>query len=429
MKATQAFLAIAAMWTFAITVQVDAQVASQPADAPAPQAASAPAAGETATSRPADQTPDYVKDLIDTYDAGAERIKFYQAAGASSELTEEKFDAAVGKVNSFVRPYDRWSAMAAYDKNHKGSVDSFQAADYRADLRKKTLERFDKDKDGKLAGDERAAANRWLAGGGATTKPAGNGAKLADMLKKRSADATLTDEERDALMKEIADEQQRQMLEKYDTNADGKLDDDERKAMQADERAKNGEFVKKLEAIKLRQFDTDGDGKLSEAEEAEFKEFQKQFEQVGKDFDLSLNDRDGDGKVSDEERKLAAEEWKKASLKLIAKTMRYIDVEGKGQITIEDRQAFQQKVQEGTLKWFEDFIAGYSQSGSDRLTKTERADFVQGLKDDLAERRTKFDADKDGRLNPDETINMLEAYLKEIGIEPAKTKATTQPAQ
>jgi hypothetical protein len=76
-----------------------------------------------------------------------------------------------------------------------------------------------------------------------------------------------------------------EMLEKYDTNKDGKLDKDERKAAFE---ARKAEMIKK--------FDKDGDGKLSEDErkaagEARKAEMIKRF------------DKDGDGKLSEDERK------------------------------------------------------------------------------------------------------------------------------
>ena len=48
------------------------------------------------------------------------------------------------------------------------------------------------------------------------------------------------------------------MLAKFDKNGDGKLDDNERRAMFQDARAKREALIKK--------YDADGDGKLSDAE-------------------------------------------------------------------------------------------------------------------------------------------------------------------
>ncbi|PYQ55163.1 MAG: hypothetical protein DMF78_03140 [Acidobacteria bacterium] len=48
------------------------------------------------------------------------------------------------------------------------------------------------------------------------------------------------------------------MLERYDTNHNGKIDPEERAAIKADREARRAEILKK--------YDTDGDGKLSPAE-------------------------------------------------------------------------------------------------------------------------------------------------------------------
>ena len=49
------------------------------------------------------------------------------------------------------------------------------------------------------------------------------------------------------------------VLEKYDKNANGKLDDDEREAMRKDRRSENA-------AAALKKFDKNGDGKLDASE-------------------------------------------------------------------------------------------------------------------------------------------------------------------
>ncbi|HEV8255205.1 MAG TPA: EF-hand domain-containing protein [Vicinamibacteria bacterium] len=74
-------------------------------------------------------------------------------------------------------------------------------------------------------------------------------------------DGKLDDQERAALRQDMEARraQHRQwLLEKYDANHDGKLDEQERAAMRADRKAHREEF--------LKRFDTDGDGKLSQSE-------------------------------------------------------------------------------------------------------------------------------------------------------------------
>ncbi len=82
-----------------------------------------------------------------------------------------------------------------------------------------------------------------------------------------------------------------EMIKKFDKDGDGKLSDEERKAMQEAGKAKREEHQKAM----LAKYDKDGDGKLSDEERAAAKadreaEMLKKF------------DKDGDGKLSDEER-------------------------------------------------------------------------------------------------------------------------------
>jgi len=81
------------------------------------------------------------------------------------------------------------------------------------------------------------------------------------------------------------------VMEKFDTDKDGKLSEDERKAMQEARRAKVDEFRKEM----ITKYDKDGDGELNE-EERTTARTARQAELIKK-FDT-----DGDGKLNAEER-------------------------------------------------------------------------------------------------------------------------------
>ena len=83
---------------------------------------------------------------------------------------------------------------------------------------KKMLERFDKDGDGKLSEEERAAAR-------------------AEMQKRREAGG----------LKGNGAEKRAEMLKKFDKDGDGKLSDDERAAMREAMKGKDGKPKKKAE--------------------------------------------------------------------------------------------------------------------------------------------------------------------------------------
>jgi len=93
-------------------------------------------------------------------------------------------------------------------------------------------------------------------------------------------------------------------IKEFDKDGDGKLNEEERKAMMAARMAMGENLRKQRE----KQFDKDGDGQLNdeerkammEANRARMEEFRKARE---KKFD-----KDGDGKLNDEERKAMREE-------------------------------------------------------------------------------------------------------------------------
>lgn len=85
-----------------------------------------------------------------------------------------------------------------------------------------------------------------------------------------------------------------ELLERFDSNADGKLDETERAALKAHFEAKRAAFIK--------QYDTDGDGKLNEDERTAMKaSIREQLEAVKAEA-IERFDTDGDGKLNQEER-------------------------------------------------------------------------------------------------------------------------------
>ena len=102
---------------------------------------------------------------------------------------------------------------------------------------KKLLEKFDKDGDGKLSDEEKAAARKAM-----------EASRRAEMLKKfdKDGDGKLSDEEKAAARKAMEErrggkgaptDRRAAMLKKFDKDGDGKLSDEEkaaaRKAMEA----------------------------------------------------------------------------------------------------------------------------------------------------------------------------------------------------
>ncbi len=100
------------------------------------------------------------------------------------------------------------------------------------------------------------------------------------------------------------------MLEKFDTDGDGKLSDAEREAAQDEMEAMRAKMRERM----LAEFDKDGDGELNEAErEAAKKAWKdKHGDEPGpiRERILKKFDKDGDGKLNEKEREAAKEAMK-----------------------------------------------------------------------------------------------------------------------
>ena len=136
------------------------------------------------------------------------------------------------------------------------------------------MKQFDKDGDGRLNEEERAAAREAIKNKSADLEQLKkNHAK--DVIKKFDVDGDgkLDQEELSAFLDEqrkLFNKQRRsmgprrnfkpskEMLAKFDKNGDGKIDNTERRAMFQEARARREALIKK--------YDADGDGRLSDAE-------------------------------------------------------------------------------------------------------------------------------------------------------------------
>ena len=129
------------------------------------------------------------------------------------------------------------------------------------------------------------------------------------------------------------------LLKEFDKDGDGKLNDEERKAMMAARHAQMEKFMKARE----KEFDKDGDGKLNDEErKAMMVELQKrrangpQYQEMIKRFD-----KDGDGKLNDEERAAMMAELQKrrANDPRFQEMLKRFDKDGDGKLNDEERKA------------------------------------------------------------------------------------------
>jgi len=186
------------------------------------------------------------------------RLTDYRDTHRKTQLRKERMRIPVFAAILLVTA----SAVSLYaEEPAAGANTNFPA---RVNMRAEILKKYDKDGDGKLNEQEKAA-----------------------MLADRKAEM---DKARQAHEKE------------FDKNGDGKLDDAERKAMMDARQAQREKFMKERE----KAFDKDGDGKLSDEErKAMMDEMQKRHPLAAQRHQEMLKrfDKDGDGKLSDEERK------------------------------------------------------------------------------------------------------------------------------
>ena len=147
------------------------------------------------------------------------------------------------------------------------------------EMMKRLLEKFDTNKDGQLSAQEKANAQAEM------MKDAVPGMK--ELMKRfdRDGDGRLNEREqaaaREAMQKIRAqgggapqvgapitfagNEIPAAILEKFDKDGDGKLNDEE---MAAAKKAQSGKRERVKQADVIKEFDKDGDGKLNEAEKA-----------------------------------------------------------------------------------------------------------------------------------------------------------------
>ena len=121
-----------------------------------------------------------------------------------------------------------------------------------------------------------------------------------------------------------------EILQKFDTDKDGKLNEEERTNLRKEMSGRKGP----LPMVLAKKFDQDGDGKLSDEERAAFR---KQMVANGRKLPPHLMQRfdtDGDGTLSDEERAGAKQAWEDRKQEMIKK----FDADGDGKLSVEERR-------------------------------------------------------------------------------------------
>ena len=340
-------------------------------------AQSAPA---TAPAKPA-TTPVPVKPMvdlcrgpIDPYDSAKQKREFYATAGVDGELDHKEFDADKARPGGFVRAFDTWKQIAAFDNDNNKTLDWLEADAYRRALRKRVLTTFDTNKDRRLKGAERAAANRALAAG-----------KIS-LAQKTSPGAGVSDR-----------------LRAFNTDAIGNNDQEQTARRQAQQARRD-----------LRRFDADRDGELNEAEMARRDKSVARAAKRREDF-LKRYDTDGDGKVDGKERAAMRESWRARA------EVRRFDADKDGELNEAETANRDKSRAEAAERRAEaakrraDFLEKHDTDGDGKLSRQERSQASRAMREQRQQQALKeFDADGDGELNESERRTARDARRRRM---------------
>jgi len=398
---------------------------------------------------------------VDPYNPIAERRQFLAVAGVDNELDGKEFVAARETKRPFVRPFDRWKVLVAFDADADGTLDWFEADAYRRAVRAQVLSAFDANKNGRLTGEERAAANRALAAGdlpraparpqagregkgeaptagareggqrpgdaeptlapgGEATQPGRPDPWFGRILRQydEDGDGRLNEAEREAAMSDLREAQRRQRLAEYDADGDGKLSREER---QAARRADADPAQGALKRHRLLHFDVDGDGELNDEERKALAAFGRRARQMAEGWQNEMFDRNADGEVTAEERRLVEKEARGVAWRVFVRMWRAMDGDGDGTVSALERSAFRNHARERFTGWFSRFTKRFDADGDGRLTSpAERQALLAGIDAQFHRLVRRHDADQNGRLNGGEFADFMIGVGEEVGVLPAE---------
>lgn len=377
---------------------------------------------------PAPQT-DILTDHVDPWNPIRQRALFLRAAGTDRELTRTLFEADRRRSDGFVQPFDDWQQMLRFDRNQNGTIDWFEALEYRQDLRRRILARFDRDRNGRLLGEERVAALAELRRGPlreAPAQPMPMPARLdpenpsQEILDQYDldGDGRLSEEELQKAREDMARNWRQEMIQRYDTDGDGQLNEEERRAMREDLRNQGRVWDQMRRGWDAMLFDSDQDGRLTEAGREERQEFLSQADEVRRVIERRLFDTDGDGVVSDEERRAGRRRLAPAMMAVMQQVRDLSDLDGDGIVTADEARRFNEHMAGLVGEWMDRNLAQYDRDGDGRLDAEERAAMLRGFQADFNRRLTEFSGNGRGPISSAAFYRVIEDYMIEIGILP-----------
>ncbi|HOD82659.1 MAG: EF hand [Planctomycetes bacterium ADurb.Bin126] len=406
---------------------------------------------------------DHCAGRVDPYDPTAQRNLFFTAAGVDNELTAEEFAASRGRAG-LAAVFDKWERMIQFDKNNNKTLDWFEVDAYRREVRRLVLDAFDENKDGRLTGAEREAANKSLAAGkvpglerrlaaGPSGRDAGPGSdnweqRRAEMIKRhdKDGDGKLNETERRAALEEYRARREQEHraeaapfgpsepITRYDDikpPPDAPAGREGRGGESGEGRGGGGMFARRpgesdaerqarvdrtrerRREETIRKFDADGDGRIVGSErEALAEQARTNMEAAALQWGLRDFDGDGDGRL-DEKELAEAEEYGKKIMNVGQQLRdRMMDRDGDGKISEEERRQAGEQMREAGLKLLGQAPRYMDNDGDGKISPEERKEFqtrvTSGLIRYMDEFGLKYDQNRDGRLDQAEREKVVE---------------------
>jgi Ca2+-binding EF-hand superfamily protein len=327
---------------------------------------------------------DMLQFAIDPYNSVQQRGVFMRAAGVDIEMSQEEFAADAKSGRGFVRVFDQWSDFARFDANKNGTIDFFEAEKCRQDQRKRVLAAYDANKDGVLAGDERANANKALAAGklpAATRQPESDTVvEPFDIPRGGGSPAAGGGSDGDSGDRPSREERMAAFAKQYDKDGDGRLSREERGEGMREEWRKRA--------------DTDGDGEVSEEERdalrRQFRERMEAEQQRRREDMMKRYDKDGDGELGQEERdamrKDMQERWQQQRTERrrawldegSERALENYDTNKDGQLSDAEKDAAMEQMQkrdeERRQEWQKRLLERYDKNKDGEIDEEERAE-------------------------------------------------------